>query len=590
VKNAREFALFVILGLVLVTELGHGLPNRGMTWAPDGDPLIPLIFAKRVLLGGWNSGWHTPYPDFHRFVLLAFQAPYMVVHYFSGNLDGLNVEGGYPYGIKDFDVMYAHLALITRGVSALMALGMVFWVIRIGRSLFPDRPAVFGGILAGFAPTTVYYVHTETLDIPMLFWLSAAIFCYVRVLQTFELKYYVWLAILAAISTATKDYAYGAFALMPIPLVWALANRDPAGTGRVLSALTDRRHCIALITFVIAFAIAENVLWNPSGFANHVILAAGASDTQQTITTSFVPNDFSVSGRLAQFVGTMPFVLGWCGLPICLAGIALAALRRSQALSWLAWPMFGLYLFSVVPVLPSDPTLPGGTIERPFMPIGLICAVFGGQLLSSFWCASNRQTLGRVLCALCVLLVVANGSVMLLTLSCDTRYRAEEWFNANVPEGAIVDLHGYRSMSPRLQVDWQQQVVNQKTVPEGSDIQITSESQLLERVKERSPDVIVVAEPFARTWRAGKQSKKELASAYQEFFQLLEDGELGYTRSMHFKPFLGFLFGMPDHRRLVPAITLYEYLGDERCGLQFDQELGSITRSCDSRPVPNLQE
>jgi 4-amino-4-deoxy-L-arabinose transferase-like glycosyltransferase len=49
----------------------------------------------------------------------------------------------------------------------------------------------------------VYYVHIETLDAPMLFWLSSALYCYLRALQTLELRYYLWLAVLAAVSTAT---------------------------------------------------------------------------------------------------------------------------------------------------------------------------------------------------------------------------------------------------------------------------------------------------------------------------------------------------------------------------------------------------
>ncbi len=555
-KPSWAVALFFALGLVLAVELGHGLPNRGVTWAPDGDPLVPLIFAKRVLLGGWNSGWHTAYPDFHRFVLLVFHAPYMLMQYISGSLDGLSMEDGYPYGIHSFDTIYTHLALITRAVSVLMALGMVYFVIRIGRCLFPDRPALFGGILAGLAPATVYYVHTETLDVPMLFWLSASIYCYVRVLQTFHIKYYVWLAILAAVSTATKDYAYGAFVLMPLPMVWALA-RSGVIEGGLLRAVVDRRHWIALLVFAVSFAAAENVFWNPSGFVNHVKLAAGASDTQQTITTSLLPTDLGVMPRLAQLGRVMPFVLGWVGLPLCLAGIGLVAVRCPRSMGWLLWPLAGLYCFSVVPVLPADPSAPGASIERPFMPMGVILAVFGGQLLAACWSAEKANQVSRGLCLACLLLIAANGGAMLLTLRYDTRYLTEQWFSENISEQSRVESYGYRTTAARLHGRWDHLIVNHDESPAESDIQITQDAELLSGLRQRRPDLIVVADPFARTWSVGKRSQAQLAPAYCEFFRLLEEGELGYQRATHFDPLLGSLFGMPAYRRLVPGITIY---------------------------------
>ena len=49
-------------------------------------------------------------------------------------------------------------------------------------------------VIAGFSPAIVYYVQVETLDVPMLFWLSIALYGYVRALQTFETRYYVVIA------------------------------------------------------------------------------------------------------------------------------------------------------------------------------------------------------------------------------------------------------------------------------------------------------------------------------------------------------------------------------------------------------------
>ena len=104
IDTSRSIWLLVLALLPLYgMELAHGLPNRGVTWAVDGDPLVPLMFAKRGLLDGWNTGWHySNYPDFHRFVLLAFHGPYMVGQYLQGNLGDMQMDAGYPYGIDGF--------------------------------------------------------------------------------------------------------------------------------------------------------------------------------------------------------------------------------------------------------------------------------------------------------------------------------------------------------------------------------------------------------------------------------------------------------------------------------------------------------
>ena len=119
--TSRAFAILLIVTATLyVFEIDHGLPNRDVTWAYDSNPLYPLIVAKRVFLDGWNTGFHGAYPNFHHFFLLVFFTPYMLLQWTLGNLDGLKMGGGYPYGIANFDFLFMHLTLITRSVNVLM--------------------------------------------------------------------------------------------------------------------------------------------------------------------------------------------------------------------------------------------------------------------------------------------------------------------------------------------------------------------------------------------------------------------------------------------------------------------------------------
>jgi hypothetical protein len=253
----------------------------------------------------------------------------------------------------------------------------------------------------------------------------------------------------------------------------------------------------------------------------------------------------------------MPFVLGWVGLAVCLAGLLSCALRQRQALAWLLWPLVGIYLFSVVPVLPAALDAPGGSIERPFMPMGLILAILGGHALSLLWPATQAGNGRKLACAAVVLLMALNAVAVDVLLARDPRYQTERWFQAHVAPHTDVEIYGYRSMGPRLYDHWDQKIVNQDAVPDDSDLQITGEEFLFAGLDQRSPELIIVCEPFARTWTR-KQEHTELAPACNRFFTELDEEKLGYSRAARFEPFLNILFGMPEYRRLVPAITVYQ--------------------------------
>ena len=546
--------LFIALAIAYFLQIGHGLPNQDVTWGADGDPMVPLVFAKKVILDGWNTGWHTPYPDFHRFVLLLFQGPYMVFQKVAGNLDGLDMGAGYPYGVQDFDTIYMHLAFITRSVSCVMAMGAVFFVMKTSRALFPDASPVFSGIILGFAPSIVYYVHTETLDVPMLFWLSAGVYCYVRAIQTFELRYYLWLAVFAAVSTATKDYAYGAYVLMPLPLVVALAKRAYGlNIGGIMKSVADKRHLYALGMFVLAFILAENIIWNPSGFVNHVKLALGIGNPEVTIETNFNKEIVFSLGRVYQLARIMPFCLGWISIPVCLMGMGLVALRSRRECWVILIPLISYYVFTIY--------IPGSGLsakERSHMPLCFFLAVFGGQMLASIWIGRELTWLRKGCVATVATLIALNGYAVDCLFMFDTRYQTEQWFADNVDHGAFIESYGYRTQCPRLYDNWVNVIVNQDEAPKESDLQITS-TEHFEKLDDRNPKYILVPQSFMRSWMENKKHQESpLRDSIVDFFSDLEAGTIGYKKREHFYPLLGPLFGMPENRRHIPEIMVYE--------------------------------
>jgi hypothetical protein len=542
-----------------LVEINWGLPNRDCVWGHDCNPLEPLITVKRTFLDGWNTGYHDAYPRFHYYLVAVPQAACMVGHKLAGNLEGLDMEAGYPYGVDDFDTIWTHLALIFRFLSVLMALGAVFWVYKIGEALWSHRAGLFAGAIVGLSPSIVYYAHTETLDVPMLFWLAAALYCYVRVLQTFEVKYYVWLAILAAVSTATKDYAYGAFVLMPIPLVWCLARHlEPSRPVRALGrAVVDRRHWIALAVFVVSFALAENWVWNFAGFANHVKLAGGLVEGEH-ITTSLGRHDLVSLDRLRQFGVVLPGVMGGIAFALsCVGAVGVLARRPSTVLA-LLWPLGGYYAFSVVQVLDAN-----SDIVRPFIPVGFLLALFGGWLLASLWGERGAGTLRRVTVGALVCLVAANAVAMDLVLVTDTRYQAESWLREHAGPGCTVEMYGYRRDLPRSTFDAASRVVNHKLGGEWGDAlfeDLYSSDDWTDELESRSPGFVVVSRSYSKrfveTAAASKHSKLGEYSAICDFFDQLVGGRTSYVRVRSFEPQLAQWFGFGHH--IAPEIEIYQ--------------------------------
>ena len=548
VDRLKLGVLLAALLVVYVIEINHGLPNRDIVWGYDSNPLVPLIAAKKIFLDGWNTGWHTPYPNFHYYVLLVLLTPYMAVQWLLGNLSGLRMEGGYPYGLADFDTIFMHLAIITRLVSVAMAVGTAYWVYQIGRVLHSTRAGLFAACIIGLSPAVVYYVHVETLDIPMLFWLSAALYCYVRVLQSFALRYYVGLAVLAAIATATKDYAYGAFVLMPVPIVVALTrhNYGSIAAGNLARAVVDRRHVIALGVFVLSFAIAENWIWNFSGFLNHVRLAGGlAPEAADAVYTSLGRFDVWSPLRLMSMARILVFVLGWAGFATCVLGVLYTGFRERRILWILGWPMVSYYVFTICQVLPAS-----SLIERPYLPVGLILAILGGVLLAR--ASSSRLLVSKVLAVCAVVAIAVNGVAMDLALIADPRHQAEQWLNQNVTAGAMVEFYGLRSQSPRFNRRWKTVTLNHFPSP-SSDLQVAKQYLSREALAARNPDWIVVSDVYADGYLAPENAYTE--NALRTFFQRLRDGELGYAPKMRFGSEISRILGFPD--RLTPGITVY---------------------------------
>lgn len=539
--------------------LNHGLPNFGESWSPDGDPLHSAIIFKRVYLDGWNTGFHQlGYPDFHRIVVFVVQSPYLLYQFFCGHLSVGVLQRGYPYDQPSYQLVYRDLGIINRLISAIMGLGVIYWVGKTAQYMKDEIARLWAMLTVSVSPAVIYYVHTDTLNVPMLFWLSVAIYYYARALKEASVRDHVILGLLAAISTSTKYYAYGAFVLMTLPLIFSKLKRymDPPWWLRLLRATFDRRHLYGLFAFAGMFLLTENILWNPKGFVNRIDYALALSEP--TTTVSFGRGDALSLGRIKQLTAVLPFVMGWPSA--ILAGVAVfqSLLKNRGYLYALAWPLFGLYFLTIVPTLDQNMRN-----DAPFMPLGLLLSILIGCELS--WAGDGIKSykpIARHLlysgCVLAVLLMLLNAIAMDLLLLKDPRYQAEQYFS-QIPPTQNVALFGFRRFFPRLWYTRQCWVINERPAWYSRDVQIDEHFHPVRWLENIQPDYVFVARDYViNEWEQGEPAISSAVTTMRTFFRGLGTGQYGYVLIQEFTPAMGWLFGIPNQRSLIPRLELYQ--------------------------------
>lgn len=456
--------------------LDWGLPSEH-GWAPD--ELTPAAVLEG-LGQRFSSGWHAKYPPFHHAVLAFAYAPWL-------------------RAAPDADRHHV-LFRVGRIVSLLMAAGTVLLVYLCGRELFGHLPALFAALVAGLSAPFTYYAKLANLDVPYLFWFSAALLAYLRLLQGHRLRHYVALAACAAAAIATKDQAYGLFVLTAPFVVWALhRHRRATGVHRSLWAtLGDRRLVAAALTGGCGLIVLDNIWMNPGGFAAHVELIMGSA------SRDFRMFDLSAGGLAALAAATaraLVFTLGAPAAAAAAAGLVLAGARWREnrlllatlvpALSyWLGFIAVVLYLY-----------------DRFVLPVAIVLALFAGKALASAL-ASRGSTLLPLAAAGAV--IAASGLRALsvdVLLARDSRYAVEEWLREHAPPPAVVAAVGPLEYLPRL-----------------DGLQWRRLGPSIDRLRRVDPDVVVVNADFARRAADGGSDA--------ELYAALAGGQAGYRLAL----------------------------------------------------------
>jgi hypothetical protein len=210
----------------------------------------------------------TKYPKVHQLVLTAAYAPYLCWLWATGGL----VVGGQAVSelgagaLKDPAGAITTLLLIARGVNVALHLGLVALVYAAARRLArADGPALAVAALFGLSPVLGLFARGTWVDVPMLFWTTAALLAWLAALEQPTRRRLLAYFVLAVLAVCCKDQA--AFALIPVSLclVVDVLRRGGAADRRPLADLA-----VAAGAGLLLFALLNDLFWAPHLFVERL--------------------------------------------------------------------------------------------------------------------------------------------------------------------------------------------------------------------------------------------------------------------------------------------------------------------------------
>ncbi len=548
---ANDPALWAILAVSAalgIYQINWGLPNGDHSWAADALGPLTVLSIVRHSTASWNSGWfYFKYPLGYPLLLLLVDAPYLGLLRLTGQFR--HPKAAYPYGFVHPESALHTMALLGRGVSLACILGTVALTYDVGRRLFGRTVGLLAAWLVATAYPMVYYAHTTNLDAAYLFWLVLALWATVVAAETDRRWAYVVLGIAAAMAVSTKEQGF-AF-LLPLPVLIALRRLQLSGTsagdarewGRILWNPATRA---GLLATVITVVVANNVLYNPSGFVNRIVYLSG--HPVPGVTARLAPVAFGLFkgwGKEWQYVWQLAdgieSSLGGPIFVVALAGAGYVLWRRR----W--WPGAYLLVPALVQYYLSLRALDLITL-RYTLPLSVILALCAAAVCAAAVTGRSKRLPALLVFGLCAL-GLARAVDLDLVLRNDSRYRAEAWMRAHVAASSTVEIYQKAVYLPRF---------DDMNVDE-----VALEQRTEAGIAERRPDLVVISSAAKKgithrwnpDWRRGHTLlvKDPEAAA---FLAALEGQRLSYRVAARFaqRPALLRL----RITSLCPTITVFE--------------------------------
>jgi hypothetical protein len=204
---------------------------------------------------------------------------------------------------------------------------------QVARRLMGDWAALGAALLVIATPLTALWGRQVMLDVPAYALSIAALWCFVRHVETYS---YAWLAAAACVMVLAIYTKYNTgFVLPALAAGWFAARRAPPWH--------DRKLGLIIVASAIAL-IPAMLLVAKFGSANAQSIGGRAGDVPATRLAAWL-----------YYPQSLPNQIGIALVPIGMAGLAALGLRAREKGGWLAicllvWLVTGYAVFAIIPI------------------------------------------------------------------------------------------------------------------------------------------------------------------------------------------------------------------------------------------------
>jgi len=422
----------------------HATTIRG--WAIDSVAGISTLAELHNLFIQPAADWYTAYPVFHYLLLATLYAPYLLYLKLTGRF--ANPSSDFPFGFADPEMTLQVLVAIGQAVSLLMAAATVGFAYHIAKALGNRTAGILAALIAMLAGPMVYYSRTGNLDVPVLFWTAAGLLVGVHAIQRgLTIRSGAAIGLLAAVSVATKDQAYGlwlpALGYLVVRYLGAQRTETPGESVRW-------KPVVALLgSGAAGYAVLSGLVFWPNRFAQHLQYLRHFDQTFFNVlnpTGITVLRPATLRGYLALLAdlgASVSEALGPVALALGLLGLVVLA-RHSAGARFLGLALIGYVLLTIFPVRHMQ-------YRYASFP-GFLLSVFAGVAAAQLLAAGALRS--RVAGAILVTVAFGTEGFRALDLTYqmvrDARYPAGAWLEAQGRPGDRIGFFGAFHQLPPL--------------------------------------------------------------------------------------------------------------------------------------------
>ncbi|MBI4878708.1 MAG: glycosyltransferase family 39 protein [Planctomycetes bacterium] len=327
---------------------------------------------------------------------------------------------------RPFAGTIGELIVVGRVLSALCGCGAVLALFLLARGLFGFVAGAIAAFLAAVSHPLVFYSHTLNVETPYLCCALFALASAVRAITTGAARWIFLAVLLAALSGAIKDQAFGLFILAAPLFLWLLLRPGSLrpGAARPFPLLAV---CLAVLAAAAFYLALLGLPGDVEGFKRHFahIFGAGVAPFREASNT--------LLGHFELLRLTFLHLRDSLGAPLLLAaaaGAAWMAVREGRKALVILLPIASYYLSFIA--------LIGYVYLRFTLPILLLALVAAAYLCT----ALLRAPYVRVAAAAGLLLLLGNRMVLAVDLDrmllAEPRTEASAFLEEVLPEGARV--------------------------------------------------------------------------------------------------------------------------------------------------------